>query len=128
MTTPLRCLVILAFLPYPIAWVAGFLRHRQFGSLDNKHPRQQQAQLEGPGARAQAAHANAWEALAVFTAAVVVTHLANADADRAARLSQWFVATRILHPILYVANLDVLRSIVFVGGLGCLVGLFGLAF
>jgi uncharacterized MAPEG superfamily protein len=124
MTVPFVCLAIVAFLPYVCAWVGGYLRHRQFGTLDNKNPRRQQAALEGAAARAHAAQLNAWEALPFFTAAVVVAHLSGASPGRVATLAVIFVATRILHPILYIADLDILRSLVFVVGFGCVVCLF----
>jgi uncharacterized MAPEG superfamily protein len=124
MTTPLGCLVVVALLPYVLSTLQGYLRVRQFGTLDNKNPRQQSAKLEGIGARCAAAQANAWEALGLFTAAVAVQHLAQADPGRAATLSMVFVATRILHPVLYMANLDALRSLIFLVGLGCVIGLF----
>lgn len=124
MTTPLGCLVVVALLPYVLSTLQGYLRVRQFGTLDNKNPRQQSAKLEGIGARCAGAQANAWEALGLFTAAVGVQHLAGADPGRAATLSMVFVATRILHPVLYLANLDVLRSLIFLVGLGCVIGLF----
>ena len=127
MTIPFQCLAVVALLPYVTGWTAGYFRYRQFGRIDNKNPRRQQAALEGVGARAYAAHANAWEALSLFTAAVVVAHLSNADPRMASTLSIGFVATRILHPILYLADLDVLRSLVFVAGLGCVVGLFAIS-
>ena len=72
MTTPLWCLVIVAILPFVLSFSGGYFRMRQLGSIDNKHPRLQAAKLEGVGARAYAAQANAWEALAYFMAAVVV--------------------------------------------------------
>lgn len=124
MTVPLSCLAVVAVLPYVCSWVAGYFRYRQFGAIDNKNPRTQQARLEGIGARAQAAQANAWEALPFFTAAVVIAHLAGADARKAALLSETFVVTRVLHPIFYVADLDILRSLAFGVGLVCVVGLF----
>lgn len=124
MTVPFWCLLIAAVLPYVLNGVAGYFRVRQLGSLDNKHPRLQEAQLEGIGARAVAAETNAFEILPVFAAAVLVSHVAGADATRAAQLSEAFIVTRILHPILYLANLDALRSIVFLAGLGCCIALF----
>jgi uncharacterized MAPEG superfamily protein len=124
MTTPLWCLVVVAILPYVLAPLGGYFRIQQFKGLDNKHPRLQQAKMEGIGARALAAQQNAWEALPFFTAAVVVSHLAQADPGTAAKLSMGFVATRILHPILYLANIDTLRSIVFLVGLVCGFSLF----
>jgi len=127
MTIPFQCLAVVAFLPYVCSWMGGYFRYRQFGRIDNKNPRRQAAALEGAGARAQAAQANAWEALPFFTAGVVVSHLSGADPETAATLSIVFVATRILHPILYLADLDIVRSLVFVAGLGCVVGLFAIS-
>jgi uncharacterized MAPEG superfamily protein len=130
MTTPLWCLVIVAFLPYPLAWVGAYFKQKQFGTIDNKHPRLQVARLEGAGARAAGAQANAWEALAVFTAVLAVLHFANPEVARgstAANLSLGFLATRIVHPIAYLANIDIVRSLVFVVGLACAIGLVWIA-
>jgi len=41
-----------------------------------------------------------------------------------AGLAITFVITRILHPTCYLADLDKLRSVVFLVGLGCIVALF----
>jgi uncharacterized MAPEG superfamily protein len=122
--------VIVAFLPFVLAWTGGYFKFRQFQKVDNKHPRQQAALLEGAGARAVAAQANAWEALAVFTAVLVVLHFANPEAARssmAANLSLVFVAARIAHPIFYVANVDIVRSLVWLVGMACAVWLVVLA-
>jgi uncharacterized MAPEG superfamily protein len=129
-TTPLWCLSIVAVLPFLLAFAGGYFRTRQFGSADNKHPRLQQAKLEGVGARALAAQQNAWEALGFFTAVQVVLHLANPEAAKAAtaaNLSLVFLATRVVHPILYIANIDLARSAVWVVGLVCGVWLLVLA-
>ena len=130
MTTPLRCLVFVAILPYLLGFLGGYFRMRQFGGIDNKYPRLQQAKMEGIGARAVAAHQNAWEALGFFTAAVAVLSIANptaAQGPAAANLSLGFLATRVAHPILYLANLDPLRSGIFIAGIICVLGLFYLA-
>lgn len=130
LTTPLWCLAIVALLPYVLSFAGGYFRMRQFGAIDNKHPRLQQARLEGIGARALASQQNAWEALGFFTAVLAVLHLANPEAARgstAATLSLVFLATRVAHPVLYLANLDMLRSLVFLVGLGCGIWLLVLA-
>jgi uncharacterized MAPEG superfamily protein len=129
-TTPLWCLVIVAFLPYVLAFSGSYFKMKQFGTVDNKHPRAQAARLEGAGARVVAAQANAWEALAVFTAVVAVLHLANPEAarsDKAANLAMVFVAARIAHPVFYLANIDMLRSAVFLVAMVCAVWLVVLA-
>jgi uncharacterized MAPEG superfamily protein len=111
-------------IPFVLAGVGGYFKSRQFGSLDNKNPRAQTAALEGPGARAAAAQSNAWEALAVFTAAVFVNHATGGDAGTSGTLAMVWVAARILHAIFYVADIDMARSGVFLVGLGCSLGLF----
>ncbi|WP_101758369.1 MAPEG family protein [Oceanicoccus sp. KOV_DT_Chl] len=127
MTVPFWCLFISAMMPIVWAWVGGYFRHQQFGRVDNKQPRAQYAQLQGAGARALAAQQNAWEALAVFTAAVCVAHLAGADPEQAAIAAQVFVVARVLHGVFYIADKDALRSIVFIIGLGCSLWLFVMA-
>ncbi len=124
MTTPFWCLFAAALIPYFLAPVSGYFRVKQFGSIDNKNPRKQQAESTGAGALAVAAQKNAWEALAVFGAAVIVNHLANADADSAAAFSMVFVVSRVLHPIFYITEIDKARSFVFVVGAVCWIGLF----
>jgi len=61
---------------------------------------------------------------------VGVLSFANPEAARgatAANLSLGFLATRVLHPILYLANLDILRSIAFLVGIVCAIGLLWIA-
>lgn len=127
MTTPFWCLLVVAVLPYVLAGIGGYLRVRQLGALDNNHPRIQATRLEGVAARAWAAQQNAWEALGVFGAAVFLAHLAGADAAASATASVLYLATRLAHPAVYLANLAMARTLVFVVGLGCLARLFLLA-
>ena len=127
MTTPFRCLLVVAVLPYVLAGLGGYLRIKQLGILDNDHPRIQATRLEGIAARAWAAQANAWEALAVFGVVVIVAHLVHADPEASATASVVYLATRIAHPVLYLANQATLRTLVFVVGLGCIARLIQLA-
>ncbi len=60
MTTPFWCLFATALLPYFIAPVGAYFRVRQFGVLETKNPRKQQAESTGIAARANAAQSNAW--------------------------------------------------------------------
>jgi len=124
MTIPFWCLFVAVLMPIILSWVGGYYRHRQLGSVDNKHPRQQAAQLEGAGARAYAAQQNAWEAAIVFVPAVLVAHLAGADGQQATLAALLFIAARVLHAVFYIANLDALRSLSFLVGLGASIWLF----
>lgn len=127
MTTPFWCLFVVAMLPYVLAGLGSYFKIQQFGKIDNNYPRIQAAELRGIGARAYAAQMNAWEAVALFAAAVLVAHLAGADPRLSAMASVIFVIARLIHPILYISNLATLRSGVFTVGLLCSVWLFVLA-
>jgi uncharacterized MAPEG superfamily protein len=127
MTIPFWCLLVAVFMPYVLAGVAGYFKAKQFGTIDARHPRTQAAALTGTGARAYAAQSNAWEALAVFTAAVVVAHLAGADPGRSATAALVFLGARIAHPIAYVADFPTLRTVSFVVGLVACLWLFWVA-
>ena len=128
MSVVLWCLLIAVAIPYVLAGIGGYLRTKQFGTLDNNNPRQQAQQATGAAARAVAAQQNAWEALAVFTAAVVSAFVTQADAGTASTLAMAWVAFRVLHAVFYLADLATLRSLVFVGALVCAVWLFVLGF
>ena len=127
MTVPFWCLLVVALIPYVLAALGGYFRVAQLGSFDNYEPRRQYARLEGSGARAWAAQQNAWESLGLFTAAVVVAHLAGADPGHSAIAAIVFLITRLVHPILYVTNLATLRSVVVVIGVASCIYLFILA-
>lgn len=121
MTTPFWCLLIAVVIPYLLAGVGAYLRVQQLGSLDANHPRVQALELRGAAARAYAAQLNAWEALAVFGAAVFMAHFLGADAGQSATASLIFVGARVLHPVMYIADLAILRTVAFAAGfLSCL--------
>ncbi|WP_290522285.1 MAPEG family protein [Alcanivorax sp.] len=115
----LYVLFAISFLPFVMAWTAIYFRINQFGTFDNHHPRQQQAALTGTGGRVQAAQANAWEALLLFTMVCFIAYASGLDLNRLDGVALLYLATRVLHPVLYIANLAWLRSGVFVVGMGC---------
>ncbi len=127
MTTPLWCLVVVLFMPILLAFTGSYYRGRAFGKADNKHPRLQAAQLEGAGARAYAAQENAWEAAIGFSAVILMAHVVGVPASDATPWAITFVVARILHPIFYIANIDLARSGVFLVGIVCLVRLIVMA-
>lgn len=127
MTTVIGSLLILCILPLSCSWISGYFRQKQLGSVDNKEPRIQSQRLTGAGARAVAAQANSWEALAVFSAAVLAVFISGIDLQRIAMLAQIFVALRIVYIGMYLANQDKLRSLLFIAGLGICIYLFYLA-
>ncbi len=127
MTIPFWCLLIATILPLTTSWVGSYYRQKQFGTVDNKNPRAQNAQLTGAGARAVAAQQNAWEALAVFTAALLVSQHLGADPEKAATAAMAFIVARVLHAVFYIADKDILRSLAFMVSYGCCIWLFLMA-
>jgi uncharacterized MAPEG superfamily protein len=111
------CLVYLAKVPVGIAQNA-------LGRYDNRNPREQQARLEGWGKRAHAAHLNSFEGFAPFAAAVALNHLAGGDAALAGKLGVAYVISRVIYIGLYIADVHLVRSVVWAAGMGCIVGLF----
>lgn len=127
MNTVIGSLLILCILPVACAWTAGYFRQKQLGSVDNKEPRIQSQKLTGAGARAVAAQANSWEALAVFSAAILAVFISGVDMQSIATLAIAFVALRITYIPLYIGNLDKLRSLTYIVGLGICIYFFYLA-
>ena len=127
MNTIIGSLLILCILPLTCAWIAGYYRQKQLGSVDNKEPRIQSLQLTGAGARAVAAQANSWEALAIFSATMLAVVSSGIDLQSTTQPVMAFVALRILYIPLYIGNQDKLRSLVFIVGFGICVYLFYLA-
>lgn len=119
MTTSQLCLFIVALLPFPMTMLAKARK-----GYDNHAPREYLAKLQGWRARAQAAHQNAWEALALFTAGLVVAWHNGANAHHVDQLAIAFVAIRIVYALMYVLDWAALRSLVWFAGMACVVALF----
>ena len=115
---PYYCLFIAIILPYLTAGASVYYRIAQQGSVNNKQPRAQAAQLEGAGARIVAAQHNAWEALVVFAVAIYIATVAGVEPQTINQASMVFVGARIVYPLFYVADIAVLRSLSFAVGLG----------
>ena len=127
MTTPFWCLLA-AFLSIWLARIPVFVAiARSDQSFDNREPARQLARLDGFGGRAVAAHRGLIEGFAPFAAAVLVAHLAGADPRRSAVLAVAFVIAQVVYVLAYLANVDYLRSLVWLVGFFTILGLFGLA-
>jgi uncharacterized MAPEG superfamily protein len=115
-----------ALLPYAFVWYAKMTSRFVKGDY-NKNPREYEEALEGPRKRAYWAQLNGFEAFPPFAAAVIIAVQAGVDSDRIDLVAGIFVAFRVVHGLLYVANLDKLRSLAWTGGVACVVALFVMA-
>ena len=127
MTTPLWCLVIVIFFPFFMSTTAGYFKIKTFGRYDFNNPRIQAAQLDGIGARAWAAQQNSWEAIIMFAPCVFIAHLAGANAEQSAMAAIGFVIARLVYMVVYLADLALIRTLVFSAGFACCFWLIYLA-
>lgn len=112
------CILVAALLP---VLCAGLAKAGGKNGYDNHNPREWLQKQTGWHARANAAQANTFEALPFFMAAVVVAHQLQAGQGLLDLLAIAFIALRLLYIALYVADLALLRSVVW--GLALLVNI-----
>jgi uncharacterized MAPEG superfamily protein len=112
MTVLIICLFIALILPI-VAKAPVALAMSKLGGYNNNHPREQQQKLSGFGARALAAHQNAFEALILFSPAIVLAIATNNTQTSVCVLAIIHVISRILYNIFYLADWHLLRSIVW---------------
>ncbi|MFL3654871.1 MAG: MAPEG family protein [Halioglobus sp.] len=127
MNTVIISLLVLCLLPMVCTWTAIYYRQTQLGSVDNKEPRQQSLQLTGAGARAVAAQGNTWEALGVYSAAIFAVFISGIDLQSISTPVIAFVALRVVYIPVYVSNMDKLRSLIYIVGMGICIYLFSTA-
>jgi len=94
-------------------WPLAIVSYAKAGGGDNHHPRDDAARLSGARRRAYAAHFNAYESFPFFAVAVVVAVTQGANPAMIDMLAVIYLLLRILHAVLYVADLAALRSVVF---------------
>ncbi|WNC68632.1 MAPEG family protein [Thalassotalea nanhaiensis] len=112
------CLIAAALLPF-IAKIPLALAMNKAGGYDNNHPREQQASLKGFGARALAAHQNSFEALIIFSAAILLALATNKTSDTVQLLAMVHIASRVIYNVFYLLNLGALRSLSWAVAIGC---------
>ncbi|MBX6421237.1 MAG: MAPEG family protein [Nevskia sp.] len=122
MTTAFWCVLIAALLPY-----LGTIAAKAGGRMpvkDNARPREWLEQLQGWPKRAHWYQLNSFEAFPAFAAAVIVATLAHVPQGRIDQLAVAFVVLRLVHFVCYLADWATLRSLVWFGGIACVVWLF----
>ncbi len=112
MTILIWCLFIAALLPLlakgPVAYAMNKL-----GGYNNNHPREQQSKLTGFGARALAAHQNAFESFLIFAPAVLLAIATQNTGENIVLLAIVHVCARIAYNLLYLMDIDKLRTLVW---------------
>ncbi|PKH89279.1 MAPEG family protein [Colwellia sp. Bg11-28] len=112
MTILIICLFLALLLPLlakgPVAYAMAKL-----GGYNNSHPREQQSKLTGFGARALAAHQNAFESVILFAPAIILALVTGNTHQTVLVLAIVHIISRVLYNIFYLLNIGLLRSIVW---------------
>jgi uncharacterized MAPEG superfamily protein len=119
MTTALWCVLAAGLLPF-----AATLTAKGGARFDNRQPRAWLAAQTDWRARAHAAQLNSFEAFPLFAVAVLVAQQLHAPQARVDTLALVFVAARVAYLVTYVADLHLLRSVVWFVGIGSAVAIF----
>lgn len=113
MTIELWCLFAAALLHLITKMPVIKAQNSMPGGYDNHFPREQQANLEGWGKRAKAAHENQMESFPLFAAGILVVTVTGVTSTAVTWLAIVFVIARILFMILYIKDVPTLRSSVW---------------
>lgn len=119
MTTAYWMILVAGLLPY---WPAVASKWRR--DYDNAAPRAGVDRLTPRAQRAYWAQLNAFEAFPLFAAAVIIAHLARADQAWVDGFAIVFAGFRAGYTLAYIHDRPMLRSLLWAGGLLCVIGLF----
>ena len=120
MTQTAVTILITGLLPIACAGLAKW----GFKDYNNREPRTWFAAQEGWRARANAAQQNSFEIFPLFAAAVIFAILADTEASMISPLCWLFVATRIIYIYFYLTDRALLRTLIWILGLGVILRLF----
>ncbi|WP_427978381.1 MAPEG family protein [Agarivorans sp.] len=107
---------MVTFLPILLAFLGAYTRFKYFGYFDNANPRVQAQELSGRGARVIASQTNAWEALALYSASILIVFASGVSWSEITNACLVFLLARIAHPILYIQGYSTARSMAFAVG------------
>lgn len=115
---------VLAAILMPLLWASTAKFTSGFRPRDNHNPREYLEKLGGAAKRAHWAQLNTFESIPGFMAAVIIAHQAGAAQDRIDAIAVTYIVLRLLYGVLYITDKALLRSLVWAGGLACIVALF----
>ena len=112
------CILIAALIPLVL------VAYAKSSSRDNNAPRDSAEHLAGAKRRAYAAHQNGFESFPFFAVAVVAALVFGASPATASGLAVLYIAFRIAHALLYIADRPTLRSAAYAGALFTNIAIF----
>lgn len=120
MTIAFWCVLIAAMMPFVMAGISK----AGDKSFNNKRPRDWYQSVTGYRKRAWWAQQNSFEVLPFFAAAVIIAHVAGAAQAAVDFIAILFIASRVAYATCYLADVHLLRTLMWMVGIGCCVALF----
>ena len=105
-------------------WICAIIAKVGLKNYDNHNPREWLAMQTGYRARANAAQANCFEAFPIYAVGVLLALYTEVPQEEIDLYAGVFVAARVAYIALYISDQDKLRSLAWVVGVGCTVGLY----
>ena len=128
MTLAYWCVLMAAILPYLFTGLAKFgpkdPAAQPAPKYDNHAPRAHLDKLTGRRLRAHWAQLNSFEAFPFFAAAVIIAHQMQANQEAVDTLAAGFILFRVAYGLAYVSDKPSQRSLMWMGGILCCIGLF----
>lgn len=127
MTLAHWCILIGGLMPLLWTGIAKFTGPKKLSPSANKAPRQFLETVTGVQQRAHWAQQNAFEAFPIFAAGVLVAQQAGAEQASINLLAVSWVVLRLIYGFVYLADIGLLRTLVWGAALASAAGLFLIA-
>ncbi len=123
MTIAYWCVFVAIIMPVIFTGIAKFAG-KGYEPKDNLAPRDFLAKLQGFRQRANWVQLNTHESIPGFMAAVIISHQLQGDQSMIDLLAVAYIVLRLIYGVLYMANVGLLRTVVWSMGVACILGLF----
>jgi len=115
---------VFAAIILPLVFTASAKFTGRFTPKDNLNPREYLENLTGFRKRAHWAQLNTFESIPGFMAAVIIAHQIGGDQSMIDMLAVAYIVLRLIFGFLYMANVGLLRTIVWAAAMACTLGMF----
>ncbi len=122
MTIAYWCVFIAILMPVVFTGLAKFTS--DFKPKHNRAPRKFLDSLTGWQQRSNWAQQNTFESIPGFMAAVIIAHQIGGNQDSIDMLAVSYIVIRVAYGALYIADIALIRTVVWSLGVACILGLF----
>lgn len=116
MTLAYWCVFASILMPTAFTLIAK-MTSKDYGFKANHHPREFLESLDGFRKRAHWVQLNTFESIPAFMAAVIIAHQQGGEQSQIDMLAIAYIGLRVLYGVLYIADMALLRSLVWTAAL-----------